>query len=78
MLITYNKMLEAQIVQQATSSSTPSGRLPSKPEPNSREQCNYIILKRGLENSKGMELEEGRLVPKTRVRRQILRLRTTL
>ena len=33
-LTTHNKMLEAQIAQQATSSSTHPGRLPSKLEPN--------------------------------------------
>jgi len=33
-LTTHNKMLEAQIAQQATSSSTPLGKLPSKPESN--------------------------------------------
>ena len=31
-LSTHNKMLEAQIAQQASSSSTPPGRLPSKPD----------------------------------------------
>jgi len=35
-LSSHNKMLEAQIAQQASSSSTPPGRLPSKPEPNHR------------------------------------------
>jgi len=42
-LTTHNKMLEAQIAQQATSSSTPPGRLLSKPEPNPCEQRNCVI-----------------------------------
>ena len=44
---THNKMLEAQIAQQTSSSSTPLERLPSKPEPNPREQCNAMILRGG-------------------------------
>jgi len=36
-LTTHNKILDAQIAQQATSSSTPFGRLPSKPESNACE-----------------------------------------
>jgi len=51
-LSTHNKMLEAQIAQQASSSSTPLGRLPSKFEPNPREQCNAMIL-RGEKQLKG-------------------------
>jgi len=35
-LSTHNKMLEAQISQQAIPSSTPAGRLSSKHEPNRR------------------------------------------
>jgi len=34
-LTTHNKILEAQIIDQASSLSTPSGRLSSKPKPNS-------------------------------------------
>ena len=37
LLTTHNKMLETQIAHQASSSSTPPGRLPSKPEQNLRE-----------------------------------------
>ena len=37
LLTTHNKMLETQIAHQASSSSTPPGRLPSKPEQNPRE-----------------------------------------
>ena len=59
MLTTHNKMLKSQIAQQAISSSTPPGRLPSKPKPNPREQCNNVILKGGLEDSQGAKLEEG-------------------
>ena len=44
-LTTHNKMLEAQIAQQASSSSTPPSRLPSKREPNPREQWNAMILR---------------------------------
>ena len=33
-LITHNKKLKAQIAQQTSYSSTPPGRLQSKPEPN--------------------------------------------
>jgi len=43
-LSTHNKMLKAQIAQQANSSSITLGRLPSKSEPNPREQCNTIFL----------------------------------
>ena len=54
-LTTHNKMLKAQIFQQASSSSTPSSKLPSKPEPNLIKQCNAMILRAGkqLEGSKG-------------------------
>jgi len=54
-----SKMLETQIVQQASYSSTPSDRLPSKHKPNLMEQCNAMILtevkelegpKRGVNN----------------------------
>jgi len=40
-------MLEAQIAQQASSSSTPLGKLPSKPKPNPWEQYNVMILRGG-------------------------------
>ena len=41
--------------QQASSSATLPGRLPSKPEQNPREQCNAIVLRSGthLEGPKG-------------------------
>jgi len=54
-LSTHNKMLEAQIAQQASSSFTPPERLPSKSEPNPREHCNAMILRGGkqLEGPKG-------------------------
>jgi len=61
-LTTHSKMLEAQIAQQATASSTPPGGLPSKPESNPHEQCNCVALKEGVEDSKGMRLEQGRKV----------------
>jgi len=54
-LSTHNKMLDAEIAQQASSSSTPLGRLPSKPEPNAKEQCDAMILRgeNQLEGPKG-------------------------
>jgi len=55
-LTTHNKMLEARIAQQGTSSSTPLGTLPSKPEFNSR----YITSKKGVEDPEDITLEEGR------------------
>ena len=45
-LTTHTNMLEAQIAQQANSSSTPPSRLPSKPVPNPREQCNAHDFKK--------------------------------
>jgi len=60
LLTTHNKMLETQIAQQASSSSTPPGRLPSKPEQNPREQCNAIVLRSGtkLEGRTGTSDEQ--------------------
>ena len=52
-------LLEAQFAQQATSSSTTPGRLPSKCEVNPREQCNCVTLRGGVEESMDMELEKG-------------------
>ena len=48
-LTTHNMMLEAEITQQAISSSTPPGRLPSKPERNPYAQCNYVTSKEGYQ-----------------------------
>ena len=42
---TYNKILEAQISQQASSSFTPFHQLPRNLEPNSRKHCNAMILR---------------------------------
>ena len=55
-------MLESQIVQQANSSTTPLGRLPSKSELNPREQCNAIVMRSGtqLEGPKGPSTWWGR------------------
>ena len=55
LLTTHNKMLQTQIAQQASSSTTPPGSLPSKPQQNPREQCNAIMLRSGtpLEGPKG-------------------------
>ncbi|KAJ9173880.1 hypothetical protein P3X46_016972 [Hevea brasiliensis] len=46
-LATHNKMLENQIVQQASSSSKAAGKLPSQPEMNPREHCKAVTLKSG-------------------------------
>ena len=61
LLTIHNKMLETQIAQQANSSTTPPGRLLSKPEQNPREQCNAIVLKSGtqLEGPKAVNDEVG-------------------
>ena len=58
-MTTHNKMLETQIAQQTSSSTTLPGRLPSKPEQNPREQCNAIVLRSGtqLEGPKGTSVE---------------------
>ena len=47
LLTTHNKMLETQIAQEASSSTTPLDGLPSKPEQNPREQYNAIALRSG-------------------------------
>jgi len=51
-------------VLQVTSSSTLLVRLPSKPELNPRGQCNYVILRRGLEGSESVTFEKGGVVNK--------------
>jgi len=61
-LTTYNKMLEAQIAQQAMSSSTPLGRLPSESESKLREHYNYVTLKEEVEDPEKITPEEGREV----------------
>ena len=43
MLTTHNKILESHIAQQASSSSPPLARLPSKPKRNPREHCNLLL-----------------------------------
>jgi len=48
-LSTDNKMLEAQMTLQASSSSRSLGRLLSKPETDPHEHCNCVILTSGLE-----------------------------
>jgi len=52
-------MLETQIAQQAIFSSTPLGRLLSKPELNLHEHRNCVTLKGLLEYSMSIELEDG-------------------
>ncbi len=46
-LATYNKMLENQIAQQASSSSKAAGKLPSQPEMNTRKHCKVVTLRSG-------------------------------
>ena len=63
MLTTHNRMLEAQIVQKATFSSTAPDRFPSKPEPNLHEHCNCVTMKEEEEDLIDLEdtpMEEGR------------------
>jgi len=59
LLTTHNKILQSQIAQQASSSTTPPGRLPNKPESNPREQCNAIVLRSGtqLEGPNGVKVD---------------------
>jgi len=57
MITTHNNMLEGQIAQQATSSSTPLGKFPRENDLSSREQCNAMILRRVK------RLEEPKEVP---------------
>ena len=59
LLTTHNKILESQIAQQASSSSTPPGRLPNKPELNPKEHYNVIVLGSGkhLEGPKSFRIE---------------------
>jgi len=61
LLISHNKMIETQIAQQASSLTTPPGRLPNKPEQNPREQCNATVLRSGtqLKGPKGVSDEIG-------------------
>jgi len=62
-LTTRNKMLEVQIVQQASFLSTPLDRLPSKPEPNLHEHCNCVTLKEEVNDFtdlKDILIDEGR------------------
>ena len=58
-MTTHNKMLETQIAHQASSSSIPLGRLPSKPKQNPRQQCNAIMRRSGikLEGPKSTSVE---------------------
>jgi len=62
-LTTHNRILEAQIAQQASTSSTPTGKLLSKPESNPCEHFTCVILKEGVEDPRHPEdilLAEGR------------------
>ena len=60
-LTTCNWMLETQIVQKATFSSTPLDRLPSELELNLREQCNAMLLQgdKQLEGPKQITHDES-------------------
>ena len=66
-LTIHNRMLEAQITQQATSS-TPLSRLPSKPEANPLKQYNCVTLKGRVEESTDIELEALERCPEPKVR----------
>ena len=59
-LTTHNKMLEAQIAQQATSLSTPLGTFPSKNELSLREHCNAMNLRGGKQHeaAEGISIDE--------------------
>ena len=56
MLTTHSKILEAQIAQQATSSSTPLSEFPSKNELTPGEQCNAMLLRGGKQLEGLMEV----------------------
>jgi len=60
LLTIHNKMLDLVNPQQANSSSTLPGRLPSKPKPNPKEHCNAIVLRSGkqLEGLNVLELKK--------------------
>ena len=45
MLITHNRLLEAQIAQKVALSAVPPNRIPSKAEDNPSEHCNCVIMK---------------------------------
>ena len=51
--------MEAQVIQQATSSSTPPCRILSKPKPNPCGQCNGIFFRGGLEGFEGGEVHKA-------------------
>ena len=62
MLTTHNRLLEAQIAQKAALSSVTPDRLPSKPELNTHEHCNYVTIKEDekyLTDSEEVQKEEG-------------------
>ena len=48
-LISHNRILENQIVQQASLAPQPLGRLPSQPEFQPKESCQVINLRSGKE-----------------------------
>ena len=60
MLTTHNKMIEVQIVQNATFSSTPPDRSPSKPKLNSRQQCSAMLLGGGKQLELPKEITSDR------------------
>jgi len=61
-LMTHNRMLEAQIAQKASCSSTSSNRLSSKPKPKLREHYSCVTIKdeEDLTDSEDVPIEEGR------------------
>ncbi len=54
-LATHNKMLENQIIQQASSSSKVTGKLLSLPEMNPKEHCKAVTLR----NSRTLEEQQS-------------------
>jgi len=67
--------LEAQIAQQSAPLSTTSCEILSKSEPNSSEQCNCVMLKGGLEDSKGVDFKEDGEANKALNKEKVMSLR---
>ena len=62
-LMTHNRMLETQIAQKASFSSSPPDRHPNKSELNPHEHCNCVTMKveeEDLMNYGEVPMEEGR------------------
>jgi len=74
-LITHNNMLEAQIVQQGTSSCAPLGRIRNKLETNPCKQCNYVTLKGAQRSLRVLSSRKVEMCLELSVRREMLNLR---